>query len=182
MYSHTTSLSFLNVRNGNQKLETFVHIKHLPYIHISSLHQFLHIVLRLSAYKYSLWPRKCLTLSLTKPNINVCWANPQYTHFRVVLFFLFTPEVETSRYMQYEYATTWENIEVKVSILRHCHFISLLRNTPSDFRPGVWSTGLWLLECKKRYREGWDFCKIYARIQESVFIRNILGCLCIVES
>jgi hypothetical protein len=54
MYSHTTSLSFLNVRNGNQKLETFVHIKHLQYTHTSSLHQFLHIVLRLSAYKYSL--------------------------------------------------------------------------------------------------------------------------------
>jgi hypothetical protein len=56
MYSHTTSLSFLNVRNGNQKLETFVHIKHLQYTHTSSLHQFLHAVLRISALKYSLWP------------------------------------------------------------------------------------------------------------------------------
>jgi hypothetical protein len=61
----------------------------------------------------------------------------------------------------------------------------LTPSTPSLFSPicpGLGSTGLWLLEWKKRYRECWGFCRICTRTQDSVFVRNILGCLCIVES
>jgi hypothetical protein len=41
-------------------------------------------------------------------------GKPQYTHFRVVLFFFLIPEVDTRTYEYlYEYVTAWANVAVK---------------------------------------------------------------------